>query len=423
MNISAIGKSSTGSAPSTAPTAPAAPSAAPSAAPAGGMRFATSGARRLAPPADNSSRAFEDQPDDFDQRYGITSGDSESSANKSNKPAKPAQDSIESDDVVDDSDETETLSAPKEEFNPSFERETKKDDAEDDEDEIVADEPAENQELPAKRDYTTLDPEIAKIAKKLPNHLYARVVPKLTEYKKLADQVPTLKAEIDNLAKSAPRYLAEHPESFKITPQYQEASQIYNDATAEHDHWVAQLHNIKAGKPWVELLGYGQNGQPITREHQPLADGKLDTSGEIKVMTEISQTTTAKQQAQRQANEVRTNHKNFYDGARRELDAAKTKFFPELTRRDFTSEEKDYVNRVKAIIPQAYRDHPLADIHPLSFLTVRDLATKLAKAEATIKSLKGGHAPASVGPRKAAVGKGSRGSTMIDLNKEFPSSD
>ena len=268
------------------------------------------------------------------------------------------------------------------------------------------------------RDYSNVDPDIAKILKKLPNATYAAFKDKLVEWKAAADKIPALKAELDKANTSKPRFLAEHPEAYQLQPEYVEASQAYSEASQEAKHWLTQLRKVKAGEAWTEWTGYDQNGRPLTREHPASADGRPDVDAEIMTSQYLQSATAAQQQAQRAAQQLAQGHKQYQQNALSELSTAREKFFPKMDPEKLSGDDKKFFENAKKTIPEAFASHPLATDLGLAFLAVRRLAVYTKGLEAKLAAKAAPNTPA-VGPRKPAVGRGGTDAGMIDLNEMF----
>jgi hypothetical protein len=418
MNLTAFGPQSGASA---APTNQApAPAPAPALAPApasGGRNGSGNGAVDYHP----ESAAFHTESVDLGRKNAPVAPDAsaheidfddmefvDKPAPNGKAPVKPEQGKL-ADEVVD----------------PSFESEIPKEDEETEESDIeeTATDPADNL-IPAKRDYSKLDPEVAKIARKLPNKLYAEFKDKLQEWKTAANDAVKLKEENARLTKEAPRYLAEHSEAYKLAPQFKEASELYSDAAYEENHWRQQLIAIKSGQPWVKLTGYRQDGSPVTEPQPAPEDGNLDVSSEVEVSQMLQAAGQMKNRARQATQQFVAAHKTYYQSAMQEADAAYAKFFPNLKPETFTKEEQNYAKSVDNLIPPAFKDHPLSRFMAPAFISVRRVVAYAKKLEDQIAAGKSKTLPTMPRRSAASAAGGSRGGEVVDLNKMFgPDSD
>jgi len=312
---------------------------------------------------------------------------------------------------------------PADEVDPSFEPEIPADEETDTEETEEPADPADNL-IPAKRDYSKLDPEVAKIARKLPNKLYAEFKDKLQEWKTAANDAVKLKEENARLTKEAPRYLAEHSEAYKLAPQFKEASELYSDAAYEENHWRQQLIAIKSGQPWTKLKGYREDGSPITEPQPAPEDGNLDVSSEVEVAQLLQAAGTMKARARQATQQFVAAHKEFHGSAMRQADEAYQKFFPNLKPETYTKEEQNYAKSVDNLIPPAFKDHPLSRFMAPAFISVRRVVAYAKKLEDQIAASKSKTLPTMPRRSAASAAGGSRGGEIVDLNKMFgPDSD
>lgn len=62
----------------------------------------------------------------------------------------------------------------------------------------------------------------------------------------------------------------QHEQAYTLNPEYQQMQQSVRAASVEGEFWREQALNIKAGKPFRDLLGFKQDGSPqVSDEKQP----------------------------------------------------------------------------------------------------------------------------------------------------------
>lgn len=99
--------------------------------------------------------------------------------------------------------------------------------------------------LPAKRDFTGLDEEEAKLFKNMNNEAYQRLYPIYLNSKKENDSLKVLQEKLDAADK---RRWYDEPEAYTLHPEYKQAQASVSRLTNELSFWEEQLAEIEEGR-------------------------------------------------------------------------------------------------------------------------------------------------------------------------------
>lgn len=239
-----------------------------------------------------------------------------------------------------------------------------------------------NEQATTQRDYSTLPPEIAAVAKKLPNALYNQLT---TTFKQFQSDIEAERAKVVELTKAkdeaASKYTADHPEAYKLDPQYNTLLSDYGRTTAELNHYTEQLALIEQGEAWRVVTGYNQAGEPVYQDVPAPADGRIDYRAKATITRALNQLASQEQQIQRQASAIQSHYRNAAEEVRVHYDNARTRLFPNMdpTKLQDPDEQKVYQWALDAL-PPAERRRKSAEFLGLAAVVVRRQAVALKNA-------------------------------------------
>lgn len=351
-------------------------------------------------PAKSSTGSTVLEPADFDDLEFIDSTKTQTQASDANTDTPATATPDEGTTVADDTD----LSFEANEVEAGDEAGT--DDA------VPSDQAATN--VTGKRDYTGFDQDVAEILSKLPNRVYTKFKDQLQQWKTAAGKVTELEGKLTTLAAEKPRFLAEHPNSYRIAPEYNAALDKLREAKGIGQFWEQQIVAIENGESWQEFNGYGQDGQPVFTTHDAPADGRVDQQAKIAATRAYNRALQQEAQFENAARSIAENYRAFQKDAMGKLAELQTQIFKGLTPEKLTGDDKKYYGALLAKLPGPLADNPLAPALGLAFVQHRKMvmiASKLAEENKKLKGVNG--APAK--PR-AVPAVGPRGTSTAMLN-------
>ena len=255
-------------------------------------------------------------------------------------------------------------------------------------------------QLPPQRDYSAYPAELHPVLRQLNNKAFAEYAPRL----KAAFEAQTKAAELETRVSQQPKFFYEHPEAYRLDPQFNQLNNTLREVQFEEQHWSRQLANIKQGKPWQNLKGYDtKTGQPVFESVNPPDDGTVDANAEIEVFKLLNETQHAKSAYGQQLQNYSLQYKTQTQRAQAELDEIKTKLFPSLKPETLAGVDKDNYELAASITPEALRNHPLAQLNQLAFVAYHRLQRAYANIAAENKKLKSGVRPVPATPSPSAV--------------------
>lgn len=267
------------------------------------------------------------------------------------------------------------------------------------------------------RNYADMPEEVAAIAKKLPNVLYNHL---RATFQKFDEASKAKDAELAELKKQAEsRVTADHPEAYRIDPEYTKAVQTYGALRGEIDHYVEQLAAIDAGEGWRIITGYNQAGDPIYQEIPASADGKVDYSSRVKVQQAINNMTAKQQQIQLQAEQIRNQYAGSAEEVAKHYQEAESRLFKGISPESLSDEaEKNIYKLAIDALPRTERGRRSARMLGLAAVVVRRSLLQqqalLERAERAERLLSSGRAAS---PVAAAPAPGSPVDDLIPFDE------
>jgi hypothetical protein len=121
-------------------------------------------------------------------------------------------------------------------------------------------------------DYTGFQPEEVTMLKQMSNPAREFTAKALRDFAKLRSEQP------------AAYY--QHPEAYRLTPEFVSRATDYEYATREQQFWRQQLIQIRAGKPWNGISGWDEKGNALlTGPFKPNDEAEIDVSNVLQNVT------------------------------------------------------------------------------------------------------------------------------------------
>jgi hypothetical protein len=112
------------------------------------------------------------------------------------------------------------------------------------------------------RDFSDLDPELAPFFKQMSNDSFNRLKPIILEHKKQKEALALREQEVAKLKEGRlPDHYYEHPEGYKLDPEFAEASAKTDVANTIVQHWREQLRKIRQGAVDYDHLYINNEGR------------------------------------------------------------------------------------------------------------------------------------------------------------------
>jgi hypothetical protein len=112
------------------------------------------------------------------------------------------------------------------------------------------------------RDLSDLDPDIAPVFKQMSNEAFAKLKPIILEQKKLKEAMQAKEAEVAKLKEGRiPDSYYEHPEGYRLDPEFAEAAAAEDISAKIVKHWRDQLLAIRNGSSDYEHLYIDKDGK------------------------------------------------------------------------------------------------------------------------------------------------------------------
>lgn len=162
------------------------------------------------------------------------------------------------------------------------------------------------------RDYSIFPPEVAEVAKKLPNIVYATFKDQVDKYKALESQHNELKTKYDDASKGIvklPDSYIEHPQAYVFDPQYSTLRANKNLALKQADHYLKQLAAIEGGGEFVDITGLDKDGNFIYTKYP---NDQVTFEDKENIRQKISELRSEANQNEQQINTLRTDHATKY---------------------------------------------------------------------------------------------------------------
>lgn len=258
--------------------------------------------------------------------------------------------------------------------------------------------PLEAQKVDNRRDYSGFSADVVSALKKLPNSQFNVLSAELRKASSELTELRKFKAEA---GEGIPTNFYSHPEGYKLTPDYANASTILEEAGICSAHLQAQLEAIENGDQWQDIVRDEKGNLTLTapRDSTP-RDKAYITNKLIKVNAAQSQAQERVQNISRTFTQRHTNATNSLRG----MYEAELKVLPENLR-----PTKEHLDNAAKYIPQEFNGNPLKDFVVGMYATLanlyrshKDLESKLAMRAVNTEDQKRAGKPIS---RQAATRK------------------
>lgn len=242
----------------------------------------------------------------------------------------------------------------------------------------------------AKRDYSQLPPEIAAIAKKLPNAVYEHLI---KTHKQFEDDIAAERARIVDLTKerdaASVKATFDHPEAFQIDPEYRTVVLNYGHVETELNHYTDQLAAIEAGEAWTIITGYDAAGQPQYREVPASPDGRVDYKAKARLAAAMNELTGQRQVLRQQAAQIQERYKNAAAEVQQHYTNARQRLFKDLDPTKLTDEaEKNAFKFAIEALPYTEQRRPSAEMLGLAAVSVVRMGKRLQEALTELERMK-----------------------------------
>lgn len=236
---------------------------------------------------------------------------------------------------------------------------------------------------PNKRDYSQLSPEDLAIAKKLPSKLFNQFTERLKHFN---STIQAKEKELAEAKAAASKYTHDHPEAYKLDPEFNGVLTEYNANTAELDFYNEQLVKAQNGEAWQYIDGFDANGQPIIKDVP--SNGRVNAAHISQLQRAVNQLTMKGQQIHTKAAAIRDQYVNSAAQVTEHYKAAETKLFPGLSPDKLNPDDKKIYDLVINSLPRSEQLRPSARMQALAAVVVMQVNRKYAQALAEIERLK-----------------------------------
>jgi hypothetical protein len=244
------------------------------------------------------------------------------------------------------------------------------------------------------RNYDQYAEELRPVLRAFNNSQFAQFAPVL---KKLhADAKRT--AELEARVGQAPQFFYEHPEAYRIAPEFTQLQNESQYIQFEQNHYTEQLARIRGGEAYQELLGYDKNtGQPLFKEIPPPEDGKPDYRVELGINQQLQRLTALGMQNGQRLAGFQAQYQQSRQKVQTEMDEIDKRLFPAIKSvDDLPPEDKKYYKIAEDITPIPLRGHPLVQPLAKSYVMYMRLLRMYKTAVDMIKKQEGVAADAIV---------------------------
>lgn len=238
------------------------------------------------------------------------------------------------------------------------------------------------------RDYSKFPEEIRPLVNKLPNATFNKFAPEITKWYEAAKKVPDLEKQLAEAQKSGS--FINHPEAYKLAPEFNQLQQQLQYDEFEKNHWYNQLLKIRSGEDWVMLTGYDQQGLPLYQQMKAPDNGQTDIRAELQVNQFMNEAQMLRGRRMEQLRNLQENFAGSFQQAQEQLAAHENKLFPGFVDESKLSEaDKKYMQTVSNGLPPALKTLPVVSRYLqksfASFMRLLDLYRKVAAENDRLK--------------------------------------
>jgi len=230
---------------------------------------------------------------------------------------------------------------------------------------------------PSVRDYSIFQSDDEKVLRQAGNNPvfnWAKErLPKLYAAAKEAEELKVKLTEAEKGIVRVPENYNDHPEAYKLTPDYSNSVRFLQQARVEGNHWMEELAKIEDGEPTVQdIKGIDENGNLVLSDPIPVT-----AQVKVKLQNSLRKAEQYTSDFSSRINVLRTAHGTAHKDAVNLVSQECAKYFPWVTDDKMFKETIIEVlaekgkPAVKVSIEQAYKDaleniSPVWRNHPLA---------------------------------------------------------
>lgn len=308
--------------------------------------------------------------------------------NKTKPPAQPAQPVDEFGETPEDGDNTDTPPADNQPDDNQQVEEQPVEEAADDQ--TPPAQPPPQQKKQYKINLEDLEPEDRQFAKRMHSSAVEHFAEKV---KALRSEVAQREAQLEKIQQGGlPLSYYNHPEAFRLHPEFKTANENVMFAQKESQFWRKQLLAVENNQPFYVFEGIDGQGNDIIK-------GPFNPSPEAKISLQeaMYMASQAAQQNQVKLQQLQSAFRSDFERSRNDVKQAVEKNFGWLNTPDAEKTVVPVVGpdgkatqttvgqlkqTVRNSIPQIYRDHPLAESVVPLFVAYSLMQVQLAKFKA-----------------------------------------
>lgn len=268
--------------------------------------------------------------------------------------------------------------------------------------------------VPTTRDYTKFDKEVAAVLKNVPNHVFNKFGQQIQDWKAGADKAAKLQEQLTAQRTANPGFLAEHPDGYRLTPDYRNIISEERIAKEEADFWSHQATAIANGEAWQEFRGYDDKGEPIIVDHPASQNGQVDTRASLLAQSQYAKAQLKADEFKARRAAYKSQWTKFQQDAAAELSEKSAKLFNNVTPDKLTGEDKAYYEKAIKALPDIYANHPLMPILGMAFVNFRKVVKNW---QADRAKLTGKKPTPAVGPRGKTSGAALPNGNIADMSE------
>lgn len=208
-----------------------------------------------------------------------------------------------------------------------------------------------------KRNFDGLTPEEIKLLKRVDNKRFEGITARIKELKAEASKAAEYQTKAQQLEKTlreggVPDSWVEHPESYKLSPAYQQVSSRYDRLAFEEEHYRQQLIRVRNGEDW-QTVSFDQQGNPILSQPH-----KASNEADVNLTSHLAKAGNLRSQLEQQANQIastfKQNHQRDAEGVKQGVDQVVKGLIKELQ-----PIEAD-INDIRGKLPASLKNSPFA---------------------------------------------------------------
>jgi hypothetical protein len=249
----------------------------------------------------------------------------------------------------------------------------------------------------AGRKYTGVE-EVDAVLKKLPNGTYDKV----------KDEIPKWYDAFKKQSE-APKYLAAHPDGYKLSPQYQAAASDYQQKQFEAQSVRASLLQFKNNQPIKLLYEYNDKGEPVYQTINPV-NGKHDAAIELTIQEYFNNANGNLQAASQALQGSKQAYDTWVAKDHAFIEDTFKKLFKDIDPTTMSPEEKKFEKLMEPLIPDSITPAHARRLAHYAMVSNLRLAKSFAKY---VEQTKAPTIRPKAGPNGAGVGD------SIPLNNMF----